>query len=60
MQHRLEKGARGRDAAAALLIDVKGADAFVIAAIEVGDGFDAGLFGGGAERVEQIPAHARR
>ena len=60
MQHRLEKGARRRDTAAALLVDVKGADAFVVAAVEVGNGFDAGLFGGGAEGVEQIPAHPRR
>ena len=56
----LEESARRRHAPAALLVDVKGAAAFVVAAVEVGDGFDAGLFGGGAERVEQIPAHARR
>ena len=60
IEHRLEKGARRRDAPAALLVHMKGAAAFVVAAIEVGDGFDAGLFGGGAERVEQIPAHPRR
>ena len=60
MQRRLEKGARRRHAPAALLVDVKGAAAFVVAAIEVGNGFDAGLFGGGAEGIEQIPAHPRR
>ena len=59
MQHGLQKRPRRRDAAAARLIDMKGAAAFVVAAIEIGDGFDAGLFGRGAERIEQIPAHPR-
>ena len=60
MQDRLEKGGRRRPAPAALLIDVKGAEALVVAGIEIGDGFDVGLFGGGAERIEQVPTHARR
>src|SRR5580704_1736657 len=58
--HRLEEGAGRRPAPAALLVDVEGADAFVVAAVEVGNGFDAGLFGGSAEGIEQIPAHPRR
>ena len=60
LERRLEEGARRRPAPAALLVDVEGADAFVVAAVEVGDGFDAGLFGGGAEGIEQVPAHPRR
>ena len=60
LEHRLEEGARRRPAPAALLVDVEGTDAFVVAAVEIGDGFDAGLFGGGAKSVEQVPAHPRR
>src|ERR1700722_1970786 len=60
LERRLEEGAGRRPASAALLVDVEGADAFVVAAVEVGNGFDAGLFGGGAEGIEQIPAHSRR
>src|SRR6202051_428644 len=60
IEHRLEEGAGCRPAPAALLGDMEGANALVIAAVEIGDGFDAGLFGGGAEGIEQIPAHPRR
>ena len=60
LERRFEKCARRRPAPAALLVDVEGTDALVVAAVEVGNGFVAGLFGGGAERIEQIPAHARR
>ena len=59
MQHRLEEGGRRRPAPAALLIDVKGAAAFVVAGVEVRNGLDVGLFGGGAEGIEHVPAHAR-
>src|ERR1700730_1649081 len=59
-ERRLEEGTRRRPAPAALLVDVEGADAFVVAAVEVGNGFDAGLFGGGAKGIEQVPAHPRR
>jgi len=31
---------------------MKGATALVVAAIEIGNGFDAGLFGRGAECIE--------
>src|SRR4029077_12366003 len=60
MKHRLEKGGGCRPAPAAFLIDVKRAAALVVAGVEIGDRFDAGLFGGGAERVEQVPMHTRR
>ena len=60
MERRLEEGARRRPAPAALLVDVKGAAALVVAGVEVRHRFDAGLLGGRAERVEQVPAHARR
>ena len=59
VEHRLEKAARRRPAPAALLVDVVGAGAFVVAGVEVVDPLDAGLLGGRAERVEQIPAHPR-
>ena len=39
---------------------MKGATTLVVAGVEVDDGFDVGLRGGGAKRVEQIPMHARR
>jgi len=39
---------------------VEGTASLVVAGVEVRDGFDAGLFGGPAERVEQVPAHPRR
>ncbi len=57
---RLEKCARRRPAPPAFLVHMKGAAALVVAGIEIGDGFDAGLFGRLAERVEQRPLHARR
>ena len=60
IQHRLEEGGRRRPAPAALLIDVKDTAAFVVAGIEVHDGLDVGLLGGGPERIKQIPVHARR
>ena len=60
MQRRLEEGARRRPAPAALLVDVKGAAPFVVAGVEVHDRFDVGLLGRPAERIEQIPSHARR
>ncbi len=56
----LRNARRGRPAPAALLIDVERAAALVVAAVEVGNRFDAGLFGRGAKGVEQIPSHARR
>src|SRR4029077_10780270 len=51
LERRLEEGARRRPAPAAFLVDVEGADAFVVAAVEVGDGFDAGFFGRGGGGV---------
>ncbi len=39
---------------------MKGAAALVVTGVEVDDRFDPGLRRRGAERVEQIPAHARR
>ena len=59
LEHRLEERSRGRPAPAALLVHMKGADAFVVAGVEVRNGFDVRLFGRGAEGIEQIPAHAR-
>ena len=59
MQHRLEESGCRRPAPATLLIDVKGAAAFVVAGVEVRNGLDVGLFGGGAEGIEHVPAHAR-
>ena len=55
----LEKAARRRPAPAELLVDVIGRRAFVVAGVEIVDALDAGLLGRGAERVEQVPAHAR-
>ena len=59
IEHRLEEAARRRPAPAALLVDVVGARALVVAGVEIVDPLDAGLLGGHAERIEQIPAHAR-
>src|SRR6202521_5802232 len=60
MERWLEEGARRRPAPAALLVHVKGAAALVVAGVEVRDRFDAGLLGCLAERVQEVPAHARR
>ena len=59
-EHRLEKAARRRPAPPALLVDMEDARALVVAGVEIGDRLDAGLAGGVAERVEDVPAHARR
>src|SRR5205823_178759 len=56
----LEEGARRRPAPPALLIDVKGATAFIVAAVEIRDRLHAGLLGGSAEIIENVPAHPRR
>ena len=56
MQHRLEKSARRRPSPAALLVDVKIADALVVAGVEILDGRDAVLVRCRAERVENFPA----
>jgi hypothetical protein len=40
------------------LVDFKVANAFVVAVVEVGAGRDAGLFGGGRERIEDLPPQA--
>ena len=60
LERRLEKSARRRPAPPPLLVDVEGAATLVVAGVEVLNRFDAGLRRGGAERVKQIPAHARR
>ena len=59
-ERRLEKAARRRPAPPALLVDVEDARALVVAGVEIGDRLDAGLAGGVAESVEDVPAHARR
>ena len=60
LEHRLEKSARRGPAPPMLLIDVKDARALVVPGVEIGDRFDPGLRGGGAERIQNVPAHARR
>src|SRR5262249_47745261 len=60
MEHRLKEAARRRPAPAALLVDVEDALSLVVAAVEARNPLDAGLFGCGAEVVENVPAHARR
>ena len=60
MEHRLEESARRRPAPAALLVHMEGAASFVVAGVEVDDGFDAGLFRRPPERVEHVPVNARR
>src|ERR1700730_19368464 len=60
MQDGLEEGGGRRPAPPTLLVDMKGATTLVGAGVEVDDGFDVGLLGGGAKRVEQIPMYARR
>src|SRR6185437_13271051 len=52
LERRLEKRARRRPAPPALLVDVEGAAALVVAGVEVRNRFDAGLPRGGAEGVE--------
>src|SRR5262249_20606190 len=59
-QHRLEEAARRRPAPPAPLVDVEDATALVVAGVEIGDRLDAGLRGGGAEVVEDVPAHSWR
>src|SRR6185436_15882567 len=58
-EHGLQKAARGRPAPAELLVDVVRRRALVVAGVEILDALDAGLHRRFAERVEQIPAHAR-
>src|SRR5262249_46273817 len=58
VEHGLEKTARRRPAAPALLVDVEDATALVVAGVEIGDALDAGLFRRRAERIEDVPAHA--
>ena len=60
VQDRLQKAARRRPAPSALLVDVEVADAFIIAGVEIGNAADAHLFGGVADRVENIPGQPRR
>src|SRR5206468_730396 len=60
VQYRLEKPARGRPAAAPLLVDVEIADAFIVASIEIGNAADAHLLGGVADRVQHFPRQPRR
>ena len=59
VQHRLEEAARRRPAPPALLVDVEIAAALVVAGVEIVGFRDAGLLRGLAERVEDVPAHAR-
>ena len=59
-EHGLEEAARRRPAAAAPLVDVEGAAAFVVAGIEVGNALDPGLLGRRAKCIENVPAHPRR
>ena len=60
LEHRLEKPSRSGPASPALLIDMKDAAALVVAGVEIGDRLDARVLRGGAKRIEDIPAHARR
>src|SRR5262249_13365922 len=60
LEHRREAGARPRPAPPALLVDVENAAALVVAGVEIGDALDARLLRRRAERVEDVPAHARR
>jgi hypothetical protein len=59
LEHRFEKGARCRPAPPALLIDVEQAAALVVAGVEIGNALDARLLCCRAERIEDVPAHAR-
>src|SRR5215475_8463535 len=58
-EHRLEEAARRRPAPPTLLVDVEGARALVVAAVEIIDALDAGLLRCVADRGKQVPAHAR-
>ena len=60
LQRRLEKAARRRPAPSALLVDVKIADALVVAGIEVRNLADAHFLRGIADRVENVPGQPRR
>ena len=60
IEHRLEEAARGRPAPPEFLVDVEIARALVVAGVEIVDRLDAGLGGGLAKLLEQVPAHARR
>src|SRR5690349_24011890 len=55
MQHRLEESARRRPASSAFLVDVKIADALVVAGVEVDCGRYAVLDRGVAEGIENVP-----
>ena len=56
--HRPQEGLAGIPAHAALLVDLEVADAFVVAAVEVIGGRDAGLLRGERKGVEQFPRQA--
>ncbi|MNV12887.1 hypothetical protein D3C71_1035100 [compost metagenome] len=58
LHRRAQKGFRCVPADAGTLVDVEIAGAFVIAAVEIVDGGDAGFFGGLLEGVEHGPADA--
>src|SRR5690606_23675914 len=58
-QGRAEKAARRAPAAAALLVDVEIAAAFIIAGVEIVAAGNAGAFGGLDEGIEHPPAQAR-
>ncbi|MEH2516202.1 hypothetical protein V1279_001775 [Bradyrhizobium sp. AZCC 1610] len=60
VQHRLEKAARRRPAAAALLVDVEIAHPFIVAGVEIRNAPDAHFLGGVADRVENGPGQPRR
>src|SRR3974377_806853 len=55
MQHRLEEAARRRPAAPALLVDVKVADALIVAGVEIVDCGNAVLDRSVAKRLEGFP-----
>src|SRR5438093_1104057 len=59
-QRGLEKTARRGPAPAALLVDVKIAHTFIVAGIEIGNSWDAHLFGGVANGIENFPRQPRR
>ena len=60
LQGRLQKPSRRRPAAAALLVDVEIADAFIVAGVEVRNSPDSHFLSGIADRVQNCPGQPRR
>ena len=60
LQCGLQKTARGRPAASALLVDVEIADALIVAGVEIRNSSDPHFFRGIADRVQNGPGQPRR